>query len=159
MTCDICDAVRSRKGLLFEDDKIAAFIRSKPVAPGHIIVAPKSHFPIFENVPDDISARLFIAANKLSTATFDAFGASGTNILVNNGTPAGQVEPHFMVHVIPRKDKDGLSIEWQAQKMDEQKLKDMVEKFVVKEKEEPMTPEITDNSEENYLLKSLSRVP
>jgi histidine triad (HIT) family protein len=161
MACEICELIRTRKGIVYDDDKVAAFIRQKAAVPGHIIVVPKEHLAILENVPDDLTGRIFSAANRLSTASFEAFGALGTNLMVNNGTPAGQVEPHFMVHILPRKEKDGVSIEWHPQKVDDAKLGDILQKLSLKEapKEEVKPVELEPSTDENYMLKSLNRIP
>jgi hypothetical protein len=53
---------------------------------------------------------LFMVTKSLSGALLKALKADGTNIFVANGAIAGQKAPHFMAHVIPRKEGDKLTL-------------------------------------------------
>jgi hypothetical protein len=46
----------------------------------------------------------------------------GTNIIVQNGVAAGQKAQHFMVHVIPRQEGDGLVFDVPQKQMKEEEL-------------------------------------
>jgi diadenosine tetraphosphate (Ap4A) HIT family hydrolase len=46
-------------------------------------------------------------------------GAEGTNIMINEGVPAGQRHAHAMIHIIPRKKDDGLNFEWPQKQIPE----------------------------------------
>ena len=50
-----------------------------------------------------------MTAKALSNAALRALKVQGTNIFVANGVSAGQKAPHFMVHIIPRKEGDGMT--------------------------------------------------
>ena len=47
-------------------------------------------------------------SKQISNALLKSLQSQGTNIFVANGQVAGQKAPHFMIHVIPRKEGDGL---------------------------------------------------
>ena len=49
-------------------------------------------------------------ANKISSVLFETLAAQRTNIFVANGVAAGQKAPHFMIHIIPRKDADSVTV-------------------------------------------------
>jgi hypothetical protein len=53
---------------------------------------------------------VFMVAKSMSGALLKALKADGTNIFVANGAIAGQKAPHFMAHVIPRKEGDRLTL-------------------------------------------------
>ena len=172
MKCKVCDMLQARKGMIYEDDKVAAFLSEHPATIGHIILAPKEHFPIFENVPDFLVSHMFMVANKLSTACFDAIGAQGTNILVNNGIEAGQADPHFIINIVPRREEDGINLQWEPRQVSEEELsrlelqiKEQSEAVgdFEKEKSAPVNmdkdTEKIEEDEDNYLLKSLDRIP
>lgn len=92
---------------LYEDDLVFAFLDAFPNHPGHSLVVPKApHKNIFE-LPDDVAARLFQVARDLASAVRDASGATGLNVVMNNGAAAGQVVFHAHLHVIPRSEDDG----------------------------------------------------
>ncbi len=107
MGCDICELIKGKKGLLYEDEQMAILLAPKPAVPGHIILAPKTHAAILEQVPDFVIGKMFDKANKVSIAVFETLGAEGTNIIANNGIAAGQTTNHFLLNVIPRRENDG----------------------------------------------------
>jgi len=59
-------------------------------------------------VPDDLSAKLLPVVSKVGKAVMKLDGVTGYNVVQNNGKSSGQVVFHAHVHVIPRKDDDGL---------------------------------------------------
>ncbi len=121
-SCLICQIVEEKipSFRIFEDEKAVALLDLNGANPGHCFVIPKAHYPILEQVPDDELAGMFSLANKLSVALFDHLGAEGTNIFVSNGIPAGQTVAHFMINIIPRKQNDGLNLQWQPKQLDEE---------------------------------------
>ena len=104
----ITGKVQSKK--VYEDEYVVAVLDINPANPGHILLMPKEHHSIMPQVPEEVLAHLFIVAKKLSQVALKAIGAKGTNILIQNGIAAGQKAQHFMVHLIPRKDNDGLKL-------------------------------------------------
>lgn len=160
MECETCEFIKNNGLKLIEDEHIVAYMSPRPMAKGHMIVVPKNHYPIFENIPDELVAHIFSVVNKLSTIAFETLGCQGTNILINNGLSAGQIDAHFQVNIIPRKENDGLNLEWQPKKQSEDefaKILDNILNPMKTSKKEPDVMEETD--EENYLMKSLRRIP
>ena len=170
--CPVCKHISIKSNLLYEDQKVAAFLSPNPSIVGHIVIAPKQHVPILEQVPDFIVSELFIKANKLSIACFESLGAEGTNIIVQNGVASGQTLPHVTVHIIPRKENDGLQLQWKPRQLSEEQMstvelavKEEAKKigFFEKEKPKPIEvkkpEEIKPTKEENYLIKQLNRIP
>ena len=169
--CPICELVTDKSLTLFEDEHVVGLVASEPVAPGHIIVVSKQHAPILEAIPDAVVRRMVVVANKLSMAVFEAVGAQGTNLLIQNGLPAGQAKPHCMVHIIPRREGDNLKLEWQPGSVSEDEsgkaellLKDAAQSIGKGEKEKPKPleerkAEHIELSETDYRLKALRRIP
>ncbi len=169
--CQRCQLVGSNKeSIIYEDNKVFAVLAEEPSAFGHIIVMPKEHYPILEQVPDFIVGKAFSVANKISIAIFEALGVTGTNIMVNNGIEAGQDEPHFMVHVIPRREGDGLNFVWPAKQLSQEdmsnaalQLKEFTKEIGMFESEEKIPVEIESKREEvkkeDYRVKHLRRIP
>ena len=98
--------VQSKK--VFEDDKVVAILDINPANPGHVLLLPKEHYSIMPLVPENVLGHMFMVAKAISSACLKALQVQGTNIFVANGAIAGQKAPHFMIHIIPRKEKDGL---------------------------------------------------
>ena len=123
----ISGKVQSKK--IYEDDKCIAILDINPANPGHILLLPKEHYSIMPQVPESEIAHLFIIAKTVSNAALRSLGIQGTNIIVQNGIAAGQKAQHFMVHVIPRKEGDGLNFELPKKKMNEADLESIKQKL------------------------------
>jgi histidine triad (HIT) family protein len=167
--CNFCDIIEKKAGFVYEDEKIVALLHPAPSAPGHFIVVPRAHAPIFEQVPDMVTAELFVKANKISKAIFEGLGAEGTNVFVQNGVAAGQRHNHAMVHVIPRREGDGLPLQWKPKQFSEEemstaelKIKEETKNVGIFEKEKPKPVEVEKPKEvkkEDYRIKHLRRIP
>ncbi len=173
--CIICqiigNQVPSKK--VYEDESVLAVLDVNGSNPGHCFVMPKNHYPIIEQVPDLEIGRLFNVSNKISSAIFESLGVQGTNIFVANGIPAGQTVAHFTINVIPRKENDGINLQWQPRQLSEEemstvelKLKEQTKNVGHFEKEEkktakmhPSKPVVLSADEEEYFTKQLRRVP
>ena len=169
--CPICQLIEGKTLTLFEDEHVSCMVAPEPVAGGHIIVAPKQHAPIIEAIPNQVVSRMFVVANKMSMGIFEAVGAQGTNLIVQNGLPAGQSKPHCLVNIIPRREGDNLKLEWQPGNVSEEEngraellLKDAAAGISVKEKEKPKPfeetkPTTIDVDETDYRARQLRRIP
>jgi len=93
---------------VYEDEKILAFLDISPVNKGHTLVVPKKHYKTLLDMPDNLLADLIKVTKKISKAVIKAARTDGFNIGQNNGKTAGQLVPHFHLHIIPRKEDDGL---------------------------------------------------
>ena len=58
----------------------------------------------------------------LSNSMLRSIDAQGTNIIVANGIAAGQRAQHFMVHLIPRKENDGINFVLPQKTMNENEI-------------------------------------
>src|SRR3989338_5285393 len=115
---------------------------------------PKNHYPILEQVPDIEIGRLFQASNKISSAIFESLGVQGTNIFVANGIPAGQTVAHFTINVIPRKENDGINLQWQPKQLNEEEISTIELKLKEQTKNMGLFEE-----EEEYFAAQMKRLP
>lgn len=152
MTCEVCGWIENKRNLLFETANCAVMLAPEPMVAGHMVVVPKGHAPIIESVSDEVLGEMFVLANKASMCVFEGLQAGGTNVLVQNGVPAGQNVSHTMVHVIPRGEDDGLSLTWQPTQADAGMLENIERLF----KEQPKE---AGRSKSDYIHKSLRRIP
>src|SRR3989344_7843369 len=168
MTCQICEKIKGKN--IYEDEKVIAFLEEKPMSLGHIALTTKEHFTIIEQVPDFIINHLFKIANKIGIAVFESLGALGTNILVNNGIPAGQEHPHFVINIIPRRQNDNINLRFKPKQLNEEEmsaleltLKEQTKNIGAFEKESEGPINIDRDKErisgENYMTKILKRIP
>lgn len=101
--------------VVWEDQQTLGFLDSHPVFPGHTLVVPKIHHGTLAELPAELLAPLFGAAQTIAAAMPAAMGADGTLVAINN--VVSQSVPHLHVHVVPRKFKDGLrGFFWPRQK-------------------------------------------
>jgi len=120
--CVFCDIIKKKANVLYEDEKVFVMLAPDPATAGHVLVLPKEHAAILEQVPDLVVAELFKVANKVGVAIFEAFGAQGTNVLVQNGPAAGQKQNHVLLHVLARFENDGLQLTWTPKQASDDEL-------------------------------------
>jgi histidine triad (HIT) family protein len=93
---------------VYEDDLVLAFLDIAPLTLGHTLIIPKEHHTSVTTLPPACSARIMAVAPRLGSALMRATDAGGFNLLLANGTVAGQVVPHTHLHVVPRHVDDGV---------------------------------------------------
>lgn len=99
---------------LYEDGQVLAFLDIAPLAPGHALVIPKSHYATLEQMPGDLAADCMRVVPDLARAILAVTGADAFNVLQNNGKLAHQAVGHVHLHIIPRTEQAGLGINWPA---------------------------------------------
>src|SRR5688572_14834132 len=111
-SCTFCDLIHGagEVSICYEDGDAIAFMDIQPVNAGHVLVVSRRHYERFEDVPQELAMHLFRVATKLVRAVKKVANAEGMNIVVNSGSAAGQDEPHYHVHIIPRSAEDGFDI-------------------------------------------------
>lgn len=102
--------------IVYEDDDTLAFLDIGPIVKGHTLVIPKICYDRVTETPDEVLVKLMLVAKRIAAAQIKGLGASGINIIQNNGEAAGQAVPHLHFHVIPRFDGDGHHWNWAAKK-------------------------------------------
>jgi histidine triad (HIT) family protein len=101
--------------LVFADEDTVAFLDSRPVFKGHVLVMPRRHYQTLPGLPPEAVGTLFGRVRELSAAVPGALGAQGTFVALNN--VVSQSVPHLHVHVVPRTKGDGLrGFFWPRQK-------------------------------------------
>jgi histidine triad (HIT) family protein len=121
----VAGKVQSKK--IYEDSETLAVLDVNPANPGHMLIMPKEHYSILPQIPEDEIGHIFTVTKALSNAALRSLEVQGSNIIVANGVAAGQRAQHFMVHLIPRKDKDNIQFEVPQTKNDETILKETSE--------------------------------
>jgi histidine triad (HIT) family protein len=105
MDCLFCKIIAKQipANIVFEDEKILAFLDINPVNPGHTLVVPKVHSENTALAADDDLIALALTVKKLAPAVCAATGAYGWNLLA-----VGEMVPHTHWHIIPRHKNDEL---------------------------------------------------
>ena len=106
--CAFCAIVAGREeaAIVLEDELTVGFLDRRPLFGGHTLLVPRAHLETLAELPPDVLTRTFVNAQLLSGAVQRAMGAQGSFVAINN--VVSQSVPHFHVHVVPRRRKDGL---------------------------------------------------
>jgi histidine triad (HIT) family protein len=107
-TCRFCQIVAGDEfaHVVFEDEPTLAFLDNRPLFPGHSLLVPREHYETLADLPDELVWPLFANARLLSVAIPKAMRKPGSFVALNN--VVSQSVPHLHIHVVPRKQKDGL---------------------------------------------------
>ncbi|MGW0505236.1 HIT family protein [Micromonospora sp. NPDC003241] len=83
-----------------------AFLDTRPVFKGHVLVVPRTHLVTLADLPPESLAGYFGLVRRLTVAVESGLGAGGTFVAMNN--KVSQSVPHLHTHVVPRTKGDGL---------------------------------------------------
>jgi histidine triad (HIT) family protein len=106
--CVFCDIVAGSVPayVVYSSDSVLAFLDHRPLLPGHVLVVPRTHYPVLADLPAEEVGPLFLAVQRLSSAVETATNADGSFVAIN--IKISQSVPHLHVHVVPRRKGDGL---------------------------------------------------
>ena len=93
--------------VIMQNEKAMALLDAFPLAAGHTLVIPKSHYAKVQQMSEQDAAAVFEIVWKLAGAVETASQVNGSTIAIHNGSDAGQEVPHVHVHIVPRKTGDG----------------------------------------------------
>lgn len=83
-----------------------AFLDTRPVFKGHVLVVPRAHVVTLADLPPESLAGYFGLVRRMTVAVESGMGAGGTFVAMNN--KVSQSVPHLHTHVVPRTKGDGL---------------------------------------------------
>ncbi|MDO3701132.1 HIT family protein [Micromonospora sp. C28SCA-DRY-2] len=83
-----------------------AFLDTRPVFKGHVLVVPRTHLVTLADLPPEALAGYFGLVRRIAVAVETGLGAGGTFVAMNN--KVSQSVPHLHTHVVPRTKGDGL---------------------------------------------------
>lgn len=83
-----------------------AFLDTRPVFKGHVLVVPRPHVVQLTDLPADLLPGYFAFVQRIAAAVPLALGSTGTFVAMNN--IVSQSVPHLHTHVVPRTKGDGL---------------------------------------------------
>lgn len=92
--------------VVLDEPDVFAFLDTRPVFKGHVLVIPRVHHETLMDLPGELLEPLFGAAQRIGAAIEDGLGAHGVFIGINNRI--SQSVAHLHVHAVPRHRKDGL---------------------------------------------------
>jgi histidine triad (HIT) family protein len=107
-SCIFCRIVAGEipASFVLREERVCAFLDTRPVFKGHVLVVPADHFDDFHGLPASQMAGFWTVVQRVSKAVEAALEADGTFVGVNN--KISQSVPHLHAHVVPRRKGDGL---------------------------------------------------
>lgn len=108
--CVFCKIVNGEipSNKVYEDDNFIGILDLHPKSEGHTLIIPKKHFKNILEMPSSLGVEL---TDAIKNVTFDLIKnkkIQGYNVIINGEKAGGQVVMHLHVHIIPRKENDGL---------------------------------------------------
>ena len=110
--CVFCRIVRGevKSWTAYEDDRLQAFLDTNPVSEGHTLIIPKEHYETIYDVPASTLEHIIVVAKTLAQAYERKLGVTAVNVLHASGKAAQQSVFHFHLHLVPRRENDGLPL-------------------------------------------------
>lgn len=112
---------------VYEDEDFRVILDLGPASRGHALILPKEHYRDICEADENVTARILPLAAKIGKAMKDGLGASGFNVVQNNGSSAGQTVFHLHVHVIPRYEGGPVMVSWKPGTAEQEELQQTAE--------------------------------
>lgn len=110
--CPFCFIVRKEEhaNVVQRWPDAVAFRPLNPVTPGHVLVVPNAHVVDFTHDP-------IVTAAVMARASEYAYRLNIACNLITSARPeATQTVMHLHLHVVPRREGDGLALPWSGQR-------------------------------------------
>ncbi|GGN88581.1 hypothetical protein GCM10011579_082460 [Streptomyces albiflavescens] len=116
MDCTFCRLIRDNAARWVTHGPVAsAFAPLDPLAPGHTLVIPTSHWTDIFDIPPEVLAHTMALVQRVAGKMRTELKAGGVNILSASGPGSEQSVPHLHFHVVPRWSDDAFST-WPTQR-------------------------------------------
>lgn len=121
--CVFCDRSKIASKVLYDYADVIVFEPLNPVCEGHMLVVPTTHI---DNFTDDAHT----TGHVMEVAALVAGLHGGAyNLITSKGKEATQSVMHLHVHLVPRKNRDGLCLPWDTLTLRREWLEDRVKKM------------------------------
>ena len=110
MNCVFCRIIKGELNSfkIYEDEHTLVFMDIAKDVDGHMLAIPKKHVKSILDCDNECLNHLMATVKKVCNHLVDNCGYDGVNLLNASDESAGQSVPHFHVHIIPRKNNDGI---------------------------------------------------
>ncbi len=112
--CVFCGIVAGgiEGSFVYQDEHVVAFLDINPVNPGHLMVIPRAHMRLLEDMDEETGAHVFRVAQRLTQSLRESgLRCEGINLFLADGEAASQEVPHLHLHVFPRFKGDAFKID------------------------------------------------
>jgi histidine triad (HIT) family protein len=103
-SCVFCRIAQKQvpASIVYEDEKVMAFLDIRPLNEGHALVISKEHYENIFDIPRELIEYVHGVTKRIALAVEETTKADGISIIQQNGEAAGQEIFHLHIHVIPR---------------------------------------------------------
>jgi len=137
---------------IYESDSIIAVLDINPANPGHTIIFPKQHIASIQSLSNNQLLEIFQVAKQAIKKLEESLKTQSFNLLISQGHLAGQVIDHFLLHVIPRFQNDGLEFKWTPKKISEQELEKLAKILKIEKEIKESKPKEPKPKKPSYSL-------
>ena len=97
---------------VYEDEAVLAFLDlcQPERGAGHVLIIPKQHAEDIHALSPEHLAHCFALAARIAGAVKTVLQPDGILVWQSNGKAAGQVIPHFHIHVLAQWEEDGYDL-------------------------------------------------
>ncbi len=133
MDCIFCKIVKGEIPCtkVYEDVDVLAFLDVNPVSLGHCLVIPKQHSENIFDISENVLQKIIVVGKRIVEKLKTVTNIPAVNLVNSSGKDAGQEVMHFHLHIVPRRENDGLKIHGEKpknlQKPSEQELQKLAE--------------------------------
>ena len=108
--CIFCKIIKNeiKTEKVTETNNFIAILDVHPLAKGHTLIIPKKHFVTLLDIPNKLGEEFLKIIKDVASYLLDKKLGDGFNLLMRNLEAAGQEVLHAHLHVIPRKEGDGI---------------------------------------------------
>jgi len=97
---------------VYEDDSVVVIMDIYPAATGHVLVIPRRHSPDLWHIQPADAAKVMAASVEVAHMIRRALDPDGFNLVHATGRAAWQSVFHFHLHLVPRREGDGMVPPW-----------------------------------------------
>ncbi len=109
--------------IIWEDEKLLAFLDAHPFNPGHTLLVTKKHVDDIFDLDDELYSSLFLAAKQLSEPLKKATNAKRIGVAIE-----GLSVPHVHIHLVPIRKASDLNPQ-RAKDASDEELAEICEKI------------------------------
>jgi histidine triad (HIT) family protein len=106
MKCIFCEIVEGREpaSVIYDDDRILAFMSLQPAQPGECLIIPKQHIDHFTDIPDDLASHIIVIGQRIGRKMMQAFSPKRVGMAVH-----GFGVPHAHLIIVPQHNTDDIT--------------------------------------------------
>ena len=98
--------------IVYEDDRVVAFMDAYPASDGHVLVVPRAHARGIFDVDDEDAGAVLRAAARIARAVRSELAPDGMTLFQANEQAGWQDVFHMHLHLVPRTEGDSLVQPW-----------------------------------------------